>query len=1548
MEPSSSSASATGTGSGADQSEGELRRMSTDFHELSRLVAARSMATTGTTPTSTTKAMASTNASVCNSASVVRSVAATTMADHDDEEDSWEEYDDEPIVLHKGDKARADRRKVIDNTTPTLEDEDRHHHQQQDRNVHVHGHTNGQPQRHQQQYPISHRGLEEEEEDDVEEEMISLEQERIRRARSTMASSATASSRSSTIINTSSTTGKHLHRDDDDQSLRRTPGAIQMHHSSRTELLGFGLALTTPLAGGGHGRDRQSPSTRPPRDPNTMNTNLSQQQNRREDSYTPASYALTKNPHIQVSHGAFSPNTLRLTEDLDNLLDEEDEELRHQFFQESDNAETSWTKQYIFESEGGTAEPTRFGRKNRRPSGRRSRGSNESPRECTPRQDQPQHLLFDQQLPHHLRRQDGMRSNDDEVPQPLNFGGAFSPPSDHGIFQRPVPSSAPNDPPFRLPIPSSAQNEQNAFSTSSKSFVPPHQTFNPSVFAPHPHVHHHPHDHPHGGYSLPSPTQMSNHPGTTTSMGAGLPHLGYDQRSHRMASSFVPPSNFMQTQQHHHQQYPQQQQQHPPHGVEWASVIMPSNNPNKYGNPYANHMPLPSPFGLHSQHQQQQQHQQQHHGGWGQDMETPWMDNNAFGYGISPHQSRMPSNPHPYAQPNLHVYAQPPVQQHHQQQHHQPPVYWNDAHNRGYEARSSPTAQFEPSPQETASFRFDSREGPFDDVDPSRANRCETRTALKRTIKKQVKTVGISNKVDKQLPRNVNKKIPTVPSSTLSPSNAKVAPVLPAVVAVTSKRIVKGRKTEEEHDDPGETKRAELVESPETRAAFKEFYRNFRLNERSSIQEAKDYALKALEGGSVPLKTHWRVYLELADLAKRSNRFGEARMLYAQVCELQPYASQGWLEFSKLEEECGHMSRCSKILNEGLKYCSINENLLSRAIKHEEKMNNLSRARELLARLKHVGIEKVWRTVLEGALLEGRAGNHIMARRVLKYLMHHVPWYGPLYLEAYRLERDLGRPDEALSIVEKGLKAIPRYGPLWFGAFRLCEALDFNEKAYHLPRTMLMFERAVNSISRELVWKVHLDAAQILERAALSSVAGMPDASIDHALDVCRKRVAMTALSCPSNLSWKVWLAGGRMELSAGNIDVARSLFLRAHKVVPEKGRVATLLECARLEEFAGDMDLARAILCKSRLEHSSDWKVWLESVLLEIRDGKHAKALSLAKQALEKHSGTGRLWACLVQLRYLEGGEGGQFVSLTNALRSVPKSGEVWCEGGRVHLNPFSKLFNLSEARRHLFFATRFTPQYGDGFLEALRLEMIERCVLPMVSCVWEAIQPLYVDQIDDSGSWISSLVVTGVKLVRMATGGQSSTEFDGELFDKSVIPSLRAQLETNNLDELLQTSNLELRCANADPNYGSMWFNCRNAPTDTARVILRRARDHIVADVRIYCYIYVAAIIRSCGIMAAAKHEGDLMNNSECKTQAAANVNAAMAELATVTPSIEAMLQLKTNETPDDTVLLESSASGFHFTSGLVVLNRHKSLLDMPMLQRKKILFGSDALFS
>ena len=209
----------------------------------------------------------------------------------------------------------------------------------------------------------------------------------------------------------------------------------------------------------------------------------------------------------------------------------------------------------------------------------------------------------------------------------------------------------------------------------------------------------------------------------------------------------------------------------------------------------------------------------------------------------------------------------------------------------------------------------------------------------------------------------------------------------------------KGKKQQQPHrddadgtskpSDPGEQKKSELNENPQTKLAFKEFYRKFHVLERTSLSEAQQFAMSVLEGTAdgtpLPGSVHWRVYLELADLAKRSNKSNAARSLYAKVCELQPYTPQGWLEYSKLEEECGDLPKCQRLLYTGLRYCEFNESLMTRTIKHEEKTGNLAGARSLLARLKHApGIEKVWRTVLEGALFEARSGNPTVARRLLK------------------------------------------------------------------------------------------------------------------------------------------------------------------------------------------------------------------------------------------------------------------------------------------------------------------------------------------------------------------------------------------------------------------------------------------------------------------------------------------------------------------------------------------------------------------------------------
>jgi len=745
---------------------------------------------------------------------------------------------------------------------------------------------------------------------------------------------------------------------------------------------------------------------------------------------------------------------------------------------------------------------------------------------------------------------------------------------------------------------------------------------------------------------------------------------------------------------------------------------------------------------------------------------------------------------------------------------------------------------------------------------------------------------------------------------------------------------------------------SELVES---KTAWKAFNEKFRSKKQSSMEEAETFARTCLADGSLPESIHWKVYLELADLAKRANRFTDARSLYQQVCSLQPNESQVWLDYSKLEEDCYNMKTCAKILDAGLERCELNENLMIRAIKHQEKMSNLDRARELLAKLKQTNIQKVWKIVLEGALMEARAGNHDVARRVLKYLIVHVPWYGPLYLEAYKLEKDLGSTKDALAVVEKGLKEKPQYGPLWFGAFKLCEEMDVANERYDLPRAMEMVSRSTGNISKELVWKVHLEAASMLERVATEYLDETTEPTAQATAERSRKSFAEAMLNCPQNQKWKVWLAAGRMEVLQGNYDAARTLFRRAQVVVPEKGRAVALLECARLEEYVGDVDLARAVLTKSRNVCGNDWKVWLESVLLEIRNGDQMRALELADLGLKQHSGTGRLWASLVQLRHYDEGERAQFDTLKLALNAVPKSGEVWCEGARIHLNPFSRTFDPNAARRHLLFATNFTPQYGDCFLEMLKQEIIEQWLAPVATRIMESSMDQVAQSPEGNGFQELGMSVRNICRDIFAICGTNAGDSNGDqlkYIDYETAAFVRDRLNASS--DVVDTSQILLLCSNADPNYGSLWFQCRGGPNDTARRILARAVDLIFDDVKAHSHLYLAALARQMAVLATFKNQEKdqppKSGNKKCAERAAQLEERAMDALLAA-PSLEEMFRIgDKNEKQEETMdLLKSTMmTPSDFVTGLIALNKKRPMELLSSQERRKVLYGTDPLFS
>jgi len=487
----------------------------------------------------------------------------------------------------------------------------------------------------------------------------------------------------------------------------------------------------------------------------------------------------------------------------------------------------------------------------------------------------------------------------------------------------------------------------------------------------------------------------------------------------------------------------------------------------------------------------------------------------------------------------------------------------------------------------------------------------------------------------------------------------------------------------------GGRRRGELVETAVDKTKFKEFFKVFKQREKESYAAAAEFAQSCLV--SHPRSIHWRICLELADLAKRQDMLQEARHLFEMVHELEPLAHQGWLEHAKMEEEFGKLVQCERILLQGLQHCSENENLLLKSVKLEEKLGSTGRARVLLSRMRHLSLDKAWKVILEGALLEARAGNIQVARKVFRYLLQSVPWYGPIYHEAYRMEERAEAYARAADVIDLGLREIPRYGPLWFNALRLADKMA-PDPAESARAVRDVVQRALGFISKELVWKLFFEAAQTEDRAGN--------------LESCRAAYVQSVLHCPQNLRWKVWIGGARTELRAGNVATARGLLERALVDVPRKTRSMVLLEVARVDEFTGNVEDARLMLQRARRETRSEWKVFLESVLLEMRANDVVQGVLRAREALNLHTGTGRLWAVLIQLVVSDHDKLQVFLQ---ALKEVPKSGEVWCEGARLMLNPMSPMFHLGLARRRLEFAICFTPQYGDSFIEMLRLELLE-----------------------------------------------------------------------------------------------------------------------------------------------------------------------------------------------------------------------------------------------
>ncbi len=418
----------------------------------------------------------------------------------------------------------------------------------------------------------------------------------------------------------------------------------------------------------------------------------------------------------------------------------------------------------------------------------------------------------------------------------------------------------------------------------------------------------------------------------------------------------------------------------------------------------------------------------------------------------------------------------------------------------------------------------------------------------------------------------------------------------------------------------------------------------------------------------------------------------------------------------------------------------------------------------MLSSLKRLPMDKTFKALYEGALLEVRAGRTNVAREIFKFLMEYNPWYGPIYHEAFNLEEKLSENGRPLKIIQRGLEALPKYGPLWFALLRIAEREDCAEETKYwwlgIPPKLTQLhaesKRAIDNISKELIWKIFFELAQSEERACeivsivkFHTSVTVPSATnkqLSHYRDELFGKVRLlmsnSVLSCPNNLRWKVWLLASRIEVSSGHLSKARKCLLQALREAPAKSKGQIYLECSRSEEYGNNLISARNTLTRACEDIKSEWKLPLELIQLEMRNDSVERAVKSVQNAVVRHPGAGRIWVLYIQISHRyeaianirnrenlngkvkpESSDDSRVIIankddiLLKSLLEVPKSGEVWCEGARCAMNPLVRYsFDLSSAQRNLNFAIQFTPQYGDTFVEYMKLELICQTLLPRV----------------------------------------------------------------------------------------------------------------------------------------------------------------------------------------------------------------------------------------
>lgn len=260
-------------------------------------------------------------------------------------------------------------------------------------------------------------------------------------------------------------------------------------------------------------------------------------------------------------------------------------------------------------------------------------------------------------------------------------------------------------------------------------------------------------------------------------------------------------------------------------------------------------------------------------------------------------------------------------------------------------------------------------------------------------------------------------------------------------------------------------------------------------NRTLSAEEEKELDLRMLRG------------IEL----KREGFPRRARIVFLDLASEQPLFIPVWIEFYRMEIECGEYLSAHLILKSALAYHPKNELLLQKLIRVDEKLMDVASLMYTVEELVQMDTQKSLRTAMEGVASLARLGYRQFAASVYERVISNPRFsLGNFFLEFMNFEKHCGWYYELLRLSQTALQRYFKYGPLWFYCFTLIEhyyTLMWRRDVVANRVDCRVYDeymkKAVGCLTNDILWRVFFVQIQFCNRAVL------------HVRDVVSQRVCV-------------------------------------------------------------------------------------------------------------------------------------------------------------------------------------------------------------------------------------------------------------------------------------------------------------------------------------------------------------------------------------------------------------------------------------------------------